>query len=146
MRSTHHCLELDGPGPSGFNERIHKKQVLPYLGSSQNYLFPWVSSEPNFNPPSIFGILVVKGSFLKNVLKSKEDTVLLNHLTRKISTGIIQKGSPVSYNIHPGFTFPNYHQIYGPTIISRHQLHVHTCITVDSVLAQPFVTQLQQNG
>ena len=72
MRSTHRCLGLDRPGPSGFNERIHKKQVLPYLGSSQNYLYPCVSSEPNFNPTNIFGIFMFNGSFL-NVLKSKKD-------------------------------------------------------------------------
>ena len=90
MRSTHRCLGLDGPGPSGFNERIHKKQVLPYLGSSQNYLFPCISSEPNFNPTKILGILVFKVSFL-NVLKSKKDTFLLNHLARKISTEISKK-------------------------------------------------------
>ena len=37
VRSTHRCLGLDEPGPSGFNERIHKKQVLPCLGYFQNY-------------------------------------------------------------------------------------------------------------
>ena len=85
MRSTHRCLGLDGPGPSGFNERIHKKQVLPYLGSSQNYLFLCVSSEQNSNPTNIFGILDFKWSFL-NVL-SQKNTFLLNHIGRKISTG-----------------------------------------------------------
>ena len=29
MRSTHRSLRVDEPGPSGFNERTHKKQVLP---------------------------------------------------------------------------------------------------------------------
>ena len=134
MRSTHHCLGLDGPGPSGFNERIHKKQVLPYLGSSQNYLFPCVSSEPNFIPTNIFGILVFKGSFLK-VMKSKEVTFLLNHFARKISTGISKKLTCFFY-VHPGFTFSNLYQIYMLTNILHHQ----TQISADSVLAQPFAT------
>ena len=46
---------------------------------------PCVSSEPNFNPTKIFGILVFKWSFL-NVL-SQKNTFLLNHIGRKISTG-----------------------------------------------------------
>ena len=29
MRSTHRSLRVDKPGPSGFNERSHKKQALP---------------------------------------------------------------------------------------------------------------------
>ena len=138
MRSTHRCLGLDEPGPSGFNERIHKKQVLPYLGSSQNYLFPCVSSEPNFIPTNIFGILVFKGSFM-NVQKSKKDTFLLNHLAKKYQLEY-PKSSPVSYYVHPGFTFPNFHQIYVLTIILSHQLHNQTQISADSVLAQPFAT------
>ena len=44
----------------------------------------------DFNPPNIFRMLVFKGSFL-NVLKSKKDTSLLNHLARKISIRTIQK-------------------------------------------------------
>ena len=72
MKSTHRCLGLDGPRPSGFNERIHKKQVLPYLGSSQNYLYSCISSVPNFNPTNILGIFMFNGSLL-NVLKSKKD-------------------------------------------------------------------------
>ena len=136
MRSTHRCLGLDGPGPSGFNERIHKKQVLPYLGSSENYLFPCVSSEPNFNPTNIFGILVFKGSF-KNVLKSKQDTFLLNHLARKILSWISKKITGFSY-AYQGFTFPNYRQINVLTNILHHQLHNQTQISADYVLAQLF--------
>ena len=34
-----------------------------------------------------------------------------------------QKSSHVSYYVHPGFTFPNFHQIYVLTIILSHQLH-----------------------
>ena len=142
MRSTHRCLGLDGPGPLGFNERIHKKQVLPYLGSSQNYLFPvhiisQILTQPNFQDLSFQRVPFerLKSKYFSKKSPCKEK-INWNH----------PKSLSVSYNIHPGFTFPNYHQIYGPTIILRHQLHIHTCITVDSVLAQPFATQLQQNG
>ena len=139
MRSTHRCLGLDRPGPSGFNERIHKKQVLPYLGSSQNFLFPCVSSEPNFNPTNIFGILVFKGSFL-NVLKSKKDSFLLNHLARKISTGISKKLTCFFLCSHGIHTY-KFHQIYVLTIIlHHHQLHNQTRISAESVLAQPSAT------
>ena len=126
MRSTHRILRLDGPGPSGFNERIHKKQVLPYFGSSQNYLFPCVSSKPNFSPTNIFGILVFKGSFWMSWSPCKAN-INWNY----------PKSSPVSDSVHPGFTFPS-HQIYMPTIIFPHQLHNHTQIFLDFVLAQPF--------
>ena len=50
------------------------------------------------------------------------------------------KSSPVSYDVHPGFKFPNYHQINMLTFILRHQLHNQTQISADSVLAQPFAT------
>ena len=121
----------------GFNERIHKKQVLPYIGSSQNYLYPCISLEPNFNPTNVFGILVFRGSFL-NVVKSKKDTFLLNHLATKISSGIIQKLHllPIMFTQD---SLPN-HQIYMPTIILRHQIHNKTQISADFVLAQPFAT------
>ena len=41
---------------------------------------------------------------------------------------------------HPGFKFPNYHQINMLTIILHHQIHNQTQITEDSVLAQLFAT------
>ena len=50
------------------------------------------------------------------------------------------KCSAVSNDVHPGFTFPNYHQIHMLTIIFYHQLHNETQIFADSVLAQPFAT------
>ena len=122
----------------GFNERIHKKQVLPYIGSSQNYLYPCISKKPNFYPTNVFGILVFRGSFL-NVMKSKKDTFLLNHLATKISSGIIQKVHllPIMFTQD---SLPNHHQIYTLTIILRHQLHNQTQISGDFVLAQPFAT------
>ena len=52
----------------------------------------------------------------------------------------LPKTLPVSYDVHPGFTFPNHHQINTQTIIFRHQLHNQTQISADSVLAQPFAT------
>ena len=48
------------------------------------------------------------------------------------------KSSPVTYDVHPGFTFPNHHQINMLKIIFCHQLHNQTQISADSVLAQPF--------
>ena len=58
--------------------------VLPWIT-----FYPCTSSEPNFNPTNIFGILVSKGPFWMSYVK--KDTFRLNHLARKISTGIIQK-------------------------------------------------------
>ena len=52
----------------------------------------------------------------------------------------LPKTSTVSYDVHPGFTFPNHHQINMQTIIFRNQLHNQTQISADSVLAQPFAT------
>ena len=122
---------------TGFNERIHKKQVLPYLGSSQSYLFPCVSSEPNFYPTNIFGILVVKGSFL-NVLKSKKRYCSTKSPCKENINWNHPKSSSLLYNVHLGLTFPNDHQIYILTFILCHQLHNRTQISTDSVLAQPF--------
>ena len=50
------------------------------------------------------------------------------------------KTSPVSHDVHPGFTFPNHNQINMQTIIFRHQLHNQTQISMDYVLAQLFAT------
>ena len=136
MRSTHRCLGLDGPGPQGFNERIHKKHVLPYLGSSQNYLFPMriisqILTQPNFQDLSFQRVHFerLKSKYFPKKSPCKEN-INWNH----------PKCSAVSNDVHPGFTFPNYHQIHIPTITFHHPLHNQTKISVDSVLAQPFAT------
>ena len=139
MRSTQRCLGLDGPGPSGFNERIHKKQVLPYIGSSQNYLSPCVSSEPNFNLTNSFGILVFKGSFF-NVLSQENKCFSTKSPCKENINWNHPNSSPVSCDVHPGFKIPNDYQINMPTILLGHQLHNQIKYPVDSVLAQPFAT------
>ena len=113
--------------------------MLPYLGSSQNYLSPCVSSEPNFNPTKIFGILVFKGSFFNVLSRKKKKYFSTESPCKEITTEIIQK-FPFSYYVRPGFTFPNFHQVYILTIILSQQLHNQTQISADSVLVQPFAT------
>ena len=138
MRSTHRCLGLDGPGPSGFNERIHKKQVLPYIGSSQNYLFPVLYDHSQIlTPPKVLGSLFSKGP--SECLKSKKYFSSKSPCKQNINWNH-PKSLPASYDVHPGFTFPNYHQINMLTIIFCHQLHYQTQISADFVLAPPFAT------
>ena len=48
------------------------------------------------------------------------------------------KSLPVSYYQNPGFTVPNFHQIYMLAIILTQQLHNQTQLCTGSVLTQPF--------
>ena len=122
----------------GFNERIHKKQVLPYIGSSQNYLFPMLYHHSQIlTQPKVLGSLFSKGP--SECPKSKKYFSSKSPCKQNINWNH-PKSFPAFYDVHLGFTFPNYHQINMLTIIFCHQLHNQTQISAVFVLAQPFAT------
>ena len=108
---------------------------------------PCVSSEPNFNPTKIFGILVFKWSFL-NVL-SQKNTFLLNHIGRKISTGTSKNFTCLlwcSPRIHISKSSSNQHANYY-FLSSTSQSNSNICgLRLGTTLCLPSWMQIRQNG